>query len=278
MGEQHKLIERLKSVRVGSAKWTNALNRLLDAARTEGRGEGLGLTEGHSEPVTMDAVWRACRVIKGDCNNCPASEIVDGDKCIRACVAHATECINTVETGNPWRKESGVKPPWVASPIREPEISREAVIEAIRQHVRTRYERREHHGAYHFSGLEAAADAILNLAPVGGRGEEGSARADLSPASRSPDQHSAGWKSACCEGERCFCGAPAERKVGETLFDDDPTAWRELFGKRVVARHELTAYVCFDHFVQMMGPASVRLDERAALSGAQRSEDDHGEA
>lgn len=45
MGEQDKLIERLKSVRVGSAKWTNALNRLLDAARTEGRGGALGRIE-----------------------------------------------------------------------------------------------------------------------------------------------------------------------------------------------------------------------------------------
>lgn len=27
--------------------------------------------------------------------------------------------------------------------------------------------------------------------------------------------------SACCEGERCYCGAPAEHKVEETMFIDD---------------------------------------------------------
>jgi hypothetical protein len=51
---------------------------------------------------------------KGDCKNCPASETFDGDECVRGCVLQATECINTVETGNPWRKTEGVKPPWTA--------------------------------------------------------------------------------------------------------------------------------------------------------------------
>lgn len=81
-----------------------------------------------------------------------------------------------------------------ASPIREPEISREALGEAIYlalyEHQGAVWAANESKGVWY-----DAADrlrAILNLAPVGGRGEEGSARADLSPASRSQDQHSDG--------------------------------------------------------------------------------------
>ncbi len=51
--------------------------------------------------------------------------------------------------------------------------------------------------------------------------------------------------SACCDGERCFCGQPADHKVEETIFDDDPQP----------IRHPLTAYICHEHFVQIMGPA-----------------------
>jgi len=65
--------------------------------------------------------------------------------------------------------------------------------------------------------------------------------------------------SACCEGERCFCGAPVSAKVEETIFfddwsmrDDGPNGGlpREMRG-----RHPLTAYVCADHFAQIMGLA-----------------------
>lgn len=52
--------------------------------------------------------------------------------------------------------------------------------------------------------------------------------------------------SGCCEGERCFCGKPAEHKVEETIFPDDPMQYR----------HELTAYICHEHFRQIMGPAA----------------------
>lgn len=65
--------------------------------------------------------------------------------------------------------------------------------------------------------------------------------------------------SEACEGETCFCGAPAMRKVGETIFDDDPQP----------IRHELTAYLCGEHFAQIMGPAggrSVGLDHGAAVA------------
>lgn len=52
--------------------------------------------------------------------------------------------------------------------------------------------------------------------------------------------------SGCCEGERCYCGAPAEHKVEETIFHDDPFQFR----------HPLTTYICHTHFREMMGPAA----------------------
>lgn len=50
--------------------------------------------------------------------------------------------------------------------------------------------------------------------------------------------------SASCEGERCHCGAPAEHKVEETIFHDEP----------MPNRHPLTAYICHKHFREIMGP------------------------
>lgn len=55
------------------------------------------------------------------------------------------------------------------------------------------------------------------------------------------------WISACCEGERCFCDAPAAAKVGEEIMPDDP--FRD--------RHNLTAYVCAGHFRQIFGERGV---------------------
>ena len=49
--------------------------------------------------------------------------------------------------------------------------------------------------------------------------------------------------SECCEGARCMCGQPAVRKIAEVVFHDDP----------LPGRHELTAYVCADHFIMVMG-------------------------
>lgn len=49
--------------------------------------------------------------------------------------------------------------------------------------------------------------------------------------------------SGSCGGERCWCGRPAEHKVEETIFHDDP----------VPARHPLMSYICHEHFVQLMG-------------------------
>lgn len=52
--------------------------------------------------------------------------------------------------------------------------------------------------------------------------------------------------SLSCQGEKCFCGKPAEHKVEETIFGDDP----------LPSRHPLTSYVCHGHFAQIMGPAA----------------------
>jgi hypothetical protein len=51
--------------------------------------------------------------------------------------------------------------------------------------------------------------------------------------------------SGSCEGEHCFCGAPAEHKVEEVIFWDDPFQ----------NRHPFTSYVCHRHFVRIMGVA-----------------------
>lgn len=62
--------------------------------------------------------------------------------------------------------------------------------------------------------------------------------------------------SACCQGERCrACGNPAEHKVEETIFSDDP----------VPNRHPLTAYICHRHFREIMGAFAD--DERYANRG-----------
>jgi hypothetical protein len=69
--------------------------------------------------------------------------------------------------------------------------------------------------------------------------------------------------SGCCGGEICsLCGAPAEHKIGETIFYDDP----------MPRRHNLTAYICHKHFREIMGPAADRFPGRASsISRADRS-------
>lgn len=66
--------------------------------------------------VEPSAVWRVCHVITADCKRCSPTERHYGDLCVRACYMQAEECINTVETGNPWRKTGDVKPPWIVLP------------------------------------------------------------------------------------------------------------------------------------------------------------------
>lgn len=58
--------------------------------------------------------------------------------------------------------------------------------------------------------------------------------------------------SACCEGERCYCGASAEHKVEEVIFHDDP----------LPHRHPLTRYICHAHFREIMGPWADRFPGR----------------
>jgi hypothetical protein len=54
--------------------------------------------------------------------------------------------------------------------------------------------------------------------------------------------------SKACIGERCFCGLPAAKKVGEEILFDDPNP----------DRHNLTRYVCARHYAQLMGPLGAK--------------------
>lgn len=102
----------------------------------------------------------------------------------------AREVINPVNGERPWHADSkdwmvvfsfagqsvtlgDLRRAAYASPIREPEISRTALIETMRQHIKA-----DAVGlapaviAHCLVGFEEAADAILSLAPVGGRGDD----------------------------------------------------------------------------------------------------------
>jgi hypothetical protein len=54
--------------------------------------------------------------------------------------------------------------------------------------------------------------------------------------------------SAACQGERCWCGASAAKKVGEEIMFDDP----------IPHRHNLTAYICARHYAELMGPLGAK--------------------
>lgn len=63
------------------------------------------------------------------------------------------------------------------------------------------------------------------------------------------------WVSATCGGERCSfvgCDFDAYAKVGEEIPFDDPNP----------KRHNLTAYVCRDHFIAIMGSYGVASRQR----------------
>lgn len=65
------------------------------------------------EVADSETVWRVCRAIKGECEKCPSSEPFRGEQdCTRGCYMQAVECVNIVETGNPWRKTANVRAPW----------------------------------------------------------------------------------------------------------------------------------------------------------------------
>jgi hypothetical protein len=53
--------------------------------------------------------------------------------------------------------------------------------------------------------------------------------------------------SSSCEGQKCPCGAKATRKVGEEEMWDRP-----------IVGHNLTSYVCDEHFWWLMGPSESR--------------------
>lgn len=66
--------------------------------------------------------------------------------------------------------------------------------------------------------------------------------ADVAPAPTSKSDH---FVSAACRGRNCdICKLPASHKVGEEIPHDDP----------LPNRHNLTAYVCCAHFIEIMGP------------------------
>lgn len=71
----------------------------------------------------QEDVWRVCRVTTSGCDNCPAKTIEGGEDYIRGCYLQAVECINVVETGNPWRKTEGVRSPWAVKPASNSALS-----------------------------------------------------------------------------------------------------------------------------------------------------------
>lgn len=64
------------------------------------------------------------------------------------------------------------------------------------------------------------------------------------PAEAKPVLADSGFVSGSCKGETCsVCGKPANNKLEETIFWDDPNQMR----------HPLTAYVCREHFRMIVG-------------------------
>lgn len=57
------------------------------------------------------------------------------------------------------------------------------------------------------------------------------------------DDEDEDFVSGCCEGEKCYCGADATKKVAEVVFNDDPYPYR----------HSKTTYLCQKHFDRIMG-------------------------
>ena len=72
------------------------------------------MTDAKQALEVVEQVHRVCRAIRGECLNCSQTETFGSDQFVRGCYHHAVEVINTVETGNPWRKTEGVKAPWTA--------------------------------------------------------------------------------------------------------------------------------------------------------------------
>ena len=59
------------------------------------------------------------------------------------------------------------------------------------------------------------------------------------------------YVSPSCGGEKCVCGAPATHKVGEENTGGD---WMIAGDAYSYPRHNLTSYICCEHFGFIMGP------------------------
>ena len=86
---------------------------------------------GRADPRT---VWRVCHAISGYCKRCPTTGVHDDEEGFtRGCYLQAVECVNIVETGNPWRKSDGVKAPWTVLTHTPDELDTLRVNEAWRR-------------------------------------------------------------------------------------------------------------------------------------------------
>lgn len=70
------------------------------------------------EVADAETVWRVCQALRTadglGCQKCPSSRGDGDDGCTRGCYLQAVELVNIVQTGNPWRKTTDVRAPWVA--------------------------------------------------------------------------------------------------------------------------------------------------------------------
>jgi hypothetical protein len=89
-----------------SRDYAHAALALLDKSRE-------GVVGFDTEPSEA-SVHRVCELIReGGCKGCPRRDEIDGE--LRGCFLQAQECVNTVETGNPWRKVGEVCAPFVSA-------------------------------------------------------------------------------------------------------------------------------------------------------------------
>lgn len=76
------------------------------------------LTEEGKALIGEEAVWRVCHALRTadgkPCDRCPMRETIHSEAYMRGCYLQASQIVNIVETGNPWRRTENVKAPWVA--------------------------------------------------------------------------------------------------------------------------------------------------------------------
>lgn len=124
------------------------------------------MTDAPRDDGDAETVHRVCRVIKGDCANCPAwtVEKSDGERYMRGCYMQALEAVNTVETGNPWRKIENVKAPWVAL-TRQPTLTLAHVAQLIERQPWTVDEHGSSESVPHDTAMIIAADILAAVYP-----------------------------------------------------------------------------------------------------------------